>query len=460
MIFLPDRFLKQIALCVFALYLLGLPTGRAEDFADKAPDIRMFDYLSFAGSEQGGLVRLVLDAANGRIVSQQEIFQDTVSPVFHYLQQTADGRFLAFTNLHDEASWIFVLRRDGSELKARRVDFGERGMFLALTDKNVAVAGNKGSVFLVDLESATVRMSANISNTLSPRAHQFGGIQYSPDQKRLAVLCMTDSPQGNRFGGRVVILDANSLAVLHDLKLPALYPQLHYGTGSKHNNPVPVGLTIGPQSGTAAIVLENYGGLLLVPAAKLFNGDLSDSVFIPTSKSGLPGEGFPTKAIFFEYNGHEYLLGDSASDVGGLTLIDPVKKERLGWIASSPKSIGGFGVLAGQRAYAFSSGIQATRGENETLVTHTESPDLLLVNLSPIDNGELPTVEVISFNDFLYFAHALNDAERRFLVLASMSKGDERELKLGLYDTTTRKLTDQQKAKGVLRGFVPVPTRP
>ncbi len=439
-------YLGFLALCLVfpSTHLSASPTGA---------EAESFTTVMFAG-DRGILAGLTFDPATGQLGDTPELFSAPGQPVLQEMVESGDSKFLAVLDRQNEARSFFVFERESGGLKSTRIEIPQRAVRMAIEGGLLAVAGHGGSIFQVQLSPAQVLREVPIREIIKPKGPQISAIQFSPDKATLVILMRDETPGPHGESGRVVLASWPELKVKSDLRIPALYPNLHYGAEPAKDSVAATGIHMSGTTNTVSLLIENYGGILLADLDKFLAGEIANSSFIPVSASGREGEAFPTAQFPFEFQNRPFLAVDSGTTAGGLTFIDLKSRKRVARAETGPTSMAFFGVLGGEgRAFASRGGLVMHRGAGMTESKHSEQDQLVLLDLKPLLNGESPLFEIVSFESNLYWTANLGPGNDRHILLGLFAKKLHGDLELGVYDAVEKKLIDRKPSPGVLRGI-------
>lgn len=410
-------------------------------------------WYAYYGGDEGGLAELTVDDASGAMTTHRKIFHSPGNPRLEELARSEDGRWFALSNRMTEARSIFVLDASQDPPAARRVDLPQRADHLLFHDGLLLAVGHKGEVYLIDPEDPHhPRQTRNLDRAADLKAGALGKPVMTPDGQSVCVLVGENDDDNDANGGRVLILDWPTLELAHDIHLPAEQTDLHYPEGSNQRNPMPVDLVFCQETDTVAIALELYGAALLADADAFLDGNLTNTVLLPTSKDGSPGTGFPTSLFQIKANGRPLLVADNSGEDGGCALIDPATRERIAWLDTGPTSLGRLAMVNDSLAVASRAGLRSFRGQGETETSHSEQDELVLIDFQPPGEGSEPAVKRVPFDDFVYFATPVSPGDANHVLIAFFGKED-RQLDIATYHPATREIIERVPAMGVVRGF-------
>ncbi len=430
------------------LVLFGLP-----DLAEGASRC----FYSYYHAEGGGGGEMIIEAEAGRILSHRSIFDSPGNPMIEGVASDETGEFFVVANRHKEARSCYMLRLlEGQPLLAAwRVELPQRADHHLVRAGRAVILGHQGSVFRLDADRPGVVSGAvDLKRALEIHDSALAGAAFSPDGARIVVLVAEDSPDGRREGGRLVVLRWPSLAVVHSISLPRSHPELHYPSGSRERNPMPVAIQLFPESNTAALALNLYGAVAFTDLDALLDGRLENYSELPTSRDESFGAGYPTALFPVEVAGRQLVLADNSGGEGGMAVFDPASRKRLAWLDTGKTSIGFFQMVDANRGVGNRSGVISSRGQDATQTSHSEQNDLIVIDFSPLTNGHLPQHEIIALEDYVYFSSPIGLANPARKILLGLFGFDRKTLTCAIYDIDARRIMDRQPALGVIRGFL------
>lgn len=406
----------------------------------------------------GGLAEITVDPEAGKITGQRSVFHSPGNPMIEELVASDDGRLLALSNRQKDARSLYVLERQGDALNPRafRVDLPQRADHLALSGRQIAAVGHKGEVYRIDAgRPGIVAGSVDLKRVLDIQDGSLGACVFSPDENHLLVLVGADSSDGRRRGGRIVVLNWPRLTVAHDIELPRDHPDLHYPEGSRERNPMPVAISLLPETNTAAIALSLYGAVALTDLDSLVSdGRLAGYTLLPTSENAEFGEGFPTILFPVVAAGRRLLLADNSGGTGGIAVLDPATRTRIAWLDTGLTSMGRFSMVDATRGVGNRAGVASKRGTDSTISSHSEQSNLVVIDFSPLQSGGQPDAQILDFEDYVYFSTPVGSPSQTARLLLGFFGTDQKTLENAIYDLDRQAILDRQPSLGVIRGFM------
>ena len=425
-------------LCAAAVVCCGLtPTAIAAEL-----------YYSYRNGDVGGAARLKLDAATGKVLAHETIYESRAADRARKLAVTADGRYLILTNSRSDQANLFVTDLHSPDFRTTALEFPSEPDEVRIFGTHAVVGGDKGNLCVVDLTIPHIVSRWNSRGTLKPSGHKPEDILILPGQARAVVSFQKDTRGGKHFGSRVVVMELPTLRVVHDLLLPRNRPELHIPGSNRERGPNPEVVFASPETNTLFVSLDLYGAVALADLdAAVNDGRWSKLVYLPTAVDASWGDSFPDRMVRFATQGEEYVFVCNAGPKGGAAVVDLADRAitarvdcRFG--LETPTYLPGL-----QSIVAAPAGKRKSRGAKELDEQSLPGRDVWLFDVSDLNERGQVKTETIEL-DTLVFRLAALDPEENALVC--FLTGEKEPDTLVIYDLARRAALSRHPARGAM----------
>lgn len=381
-----------------------------------------FFYAFEDATKKGGIARLAIDPATGALSGHEIAWSDLLgaAPLRLALNDGQD-RLLLVRDTKDGTN-LLIFDVTQKKLAPIALEFGSRPDSVAVRGDLVIVTGTRGRIAAVDLRAGRVTATFDGRKALTPPGAKADLVTITSDGTKAFVTFQADSDDGKEKGHRIVALSLPSLALLGDVPLPRDQSALHPAGSAKDAGPGPEVLVLSPKNNAALVTLDIYGAVGIADLDGLATGKWSNAKVLPTALDSTMGVGFPDRAIALDVGGKDYAFTFNAGSNGGLTVVDFGSREIVHRVGCQYGLDQPIYLEAMNAIVAGNCGKVKSRTATGVSKDKVATEQIVVVDVSPLKNGEAPKVSNRTASGQLHRVHAVDAAKSSLLALLLKTK--------------------------------------
>lgn len=381
---------------------------------------------SYRAGELGGLARVVVDDATGKVVAHERLHEDARLADAHKIAIDRERGVAVVVNESEAAPVAWIVALDG-EREPVAVVLPAMPDAVCIMDGAAHIGLDNGSMVVVDLDSASIVAEFDMRRQLDPVGQKPESITAVPSRGVLLVSMQKDHKGGKRMGNRILVLRERTLELVADVQLPRTMPELHNAESRKEQGPGPEVIAVCEETGSVLITIDFYGALLPVKLDDLMDGHTGDGAYRSAALDGSFGHSFPDRLVTLSPQAAERAVVLNSGKDGGGVLIDFASGEVLSRFEVPYGLEPVAPIFDGSVATVFATHAGKIKVRASPEVDKTYHPSAKITRLTI--RGDEVEAEHLPAPDLTHLAAIATEAEDRLLVLMGASRD-----RLGVFD--------------------------